>query len=375
MTCPCGPCATDADCTNPSLGVCDRALNTCQAPCLPGLHQCPTVGGVQEQCHVMDKFLDPRIPLEYYGGGRCGPPCQSDQDCQSGYYAMQGGVLLHCEPNTHTCRPPLGWCIADYECAGLPHPDASVAPFCDVWADGGASCNAADCRIGTNTHDMTMLAPFVDCAATYACLLPDGGNPPSLPDASEPYGYGLCQLEPCNLISPEFNYGCLDNYLCCGAGDAGAANPSCTLGACFYPPLNPWCTQCTTVGSPTDPACAGLTGFVQGPTICTQERAGSAHCGVSCDKHEPWTCPAGANCYDQGYGDNASCPTGLSPVTLTELNPAGTAATYGCACGGAKCATAPTDPTTGLVMVWDDKEGAYVLGINCTVRSCTDAGY
>ena len=87
MTCPCGPCTTDIDCSNPAVGVCARGGGVCQAPCLPGLSQCPTVGGVQQVCHVMDKYLDPTLPLEYYGGGRCGPPCTTDKDCQSPYYS------------------------------------------------------------------------------------------------------------------------------------------------------------------------------------------------------------------------------------------------------------------------------------------------
>ena len=317
-----------------------------------------------------------------------------------------------------------------------------MSPFCDVWADGGASCNGADCRLGTDTHDMMALAPFNDCATSYACLLPDGGSPNSLPEAGDPYGYGVCQLLPCNLITPLLNYGCLANYLCCGVGDAGAANPSCTLGDCYYPPRNPWCTPCTQVTNSADPACAGLTGFVPGLTFCTQERGGSAHCGVSCDKQEPWTCPSGANCYDQGFAFSTYCPPGLTSVTLTELDPTGTANTFGCSCNGAKCATTPIsatgatydvascsacpDPTpgtgclpdnnapgqfacvcrvdaggadcaaisgttattcvdpgapnlpiceVGTLMVWDEQEHAYALGMNCTVRTCSDAGF
>jgi hypothetical protein len=431
MTCPCGPCMTDADCPQPALGVCDRTLNTCQAPCLPGLNQCPTVGGVQQHCHVMDKFLDPTIPLEYYGGGRCGPPCNTDMDCQSNYYTTPGGVPLRCEPNTQTCRPPLGWCIADFECNGAPHPDASVTPFCDVWADGGASCNGADCRLGTNTHDMTNLVPFTDCNATYVCLLLDGGPPTSLPDASQQYGYGVCELEPCYTIGPTFQYGCAQNQFCCGSGDAGAQNLPCTLGQCYCAPNPPWCTSC---GSNTD--CAGLTGFVPGPTICTKTFAGPNHCALSCDNQQPWTCPAGSTCTSEGFPDNMSCPTGTTPVTIVLT----TGPTYGCQCPTGKCPTPPLagvvpldvnncskcpDPSTngcltdnsnpdgayacvcpadgggdsachtipgsssstvcsnvggtsvcgaGVPMIWDVKQGCYVISQNCIIRDCKAMG-
>jgi hypothetical protein len=163
---------------------------------------------------------------------------------------------------------------------------------------------------------------------------------------------------------------------------------------------------------------------------------------VACDKHEPWTCPSGASCYDQGYSFNTSCPTGMTAVALTELDPTGTDPLFGCNCNGSKCPTTPVAPTgvtfdvaacsacpdptpgtgclpdnnapgqfacackldaggtdcaaisgsttttcvdlgapnppiceIGTQMVWDDKENAYALGMNCTVRTCSDAGY
>jgi hypothetical protein len=430
MQCPCGPCMTDSDCTNPALGVCARGGGICEAPCLPGLNQC-SAGQV---CHVMDKFLNPAVPLEYYGGGRCGPPCATDKDCQSTYYESDGGIPLHCS-QTATCRPPQGWCIADFECTNYPHPDASVSPFCDILADGGSACNGADCRLGTNTHDMTALVPFDDCLATYACLLPDGGNPESVPDAGEEYGYGVCELLPCYDISSTFQYGCLNNQFCCGAGDAGTLNPVCTLGQCYCAPNPTWCTTC---GANAD--CKAFTGYVAGPTICAATFAAkNAHCAVSCDKDQPWTCQAGGFCSSFGFANNMSCP---APTTAVLFKNAANADSYGCRCAAGKCATPPLvggvtldvgdcskcpDPSAngcvpdltstsdagvfacvcpadgggaavcqgvpgatastlcldlgginlcgnGTPMVWDSKQGFYVTSENCLIRDCTGSG-
>jgi hypothetical protein len=428
-TCPCGPCQSDADCPNPALGVCDQAVGTCHKPCLPfGSCPCPDPAHCQV-CSVMDKYLDPTtVPLGFFGAGRCSLPCKSDADCAAPYFSIDGGVPLHCN-GAGACNPPPGWCLTDLECAGLPHPGASLTPWCDVWADGGTHCNTADCRIGTDTHDLSLLPPFKDCLQSFECLLPDGGAPDSLPDASEGPGLGLCEPVPCGVLGAAFQYGCLNNQFCCGAGDAGAQNLPCTLGQCFCAPNPTWCTYCNSAQD-----CQSLTGFVPGPTICAKTGFGANHCAVSCDETQPWTCPAGGKCAAFGFGDDQSCPSGTTAASFPGPN---SNTLYGCRCTTGLCSSTPVvgssaihvgscvecpDATTagcqvdstgqdvcfcrpdggdnaachsvpgantyascfnvqgsyvcanGAQMVWSWNANSYVLSENCVIRSCQGSG-
>ena len=224
-------CDIDKDC--PSGTVCDSAACLCEPRCVwnfdPSVQALNPPGCSPDQtCWVDKASLDPLSV--YWGAGRCEPPCESDEQCQTlmggdQRYVCKGEKVAGGESGKR-CRP--AGCMDDWECPE-PVPGALELGYCDR---NTFSCKN-DCRTGT---DPVTGQPFDDCITGYKCA-PGAG------------GVNRCVQQTCVELGGA-RVACNAGQYCCGEDkdSDGLADPCPTSGIetnlCYDAPRPPFCTTC-----------------------------------------------------------------------------------------------------------------------------------
>lgn len=186
-------------------------------------------------CWVDDANLDPSS--NFYGAGRCRPPCKEDSECTLSAGNPFGGSRLKCAAeelksggmSDKRCRAK-GECMDNLECPELPM-DSLTIGYCDK----GTFVCKSDCRVGQNP--ITGL-PYDDCKEPYACAVGDAGT-------------NYCRLLSC-AEQGGAAIACARGQFCCGEdkNDDGVADPcppadQLQADKCYDLPTPPFCTTCT----------------------------------------------------------------------------------------------------------------------------------
>jgi hypothetical protein len=356
-SCGAGPCTSDDQC---NLGyVCDLARQLCVAACNFDYETHDTLGCPTGQvCHVLDRYLKPNVPPQYFGMGKCGKPCdQAGVDC-SKYSSLDSCAT---EPvstthggNEHRCRPPSPKCINDKD------------PWC-----GAAPPYKGYCDTPTMTCVSNKCRTDVDCASGFGCT--------PLTNTCDPLGCvkgGGARVYCGDPISQ-----------CCGEpiaqSDGGFYKNACTTGVdagqCFPAENPPWCATCS-----VDPDCnmAGNPGRIAGDTNwCLQYKQGVFGCFYSC--WTPQDCPTSMPCIPLGYvqckegvGSECNDPKSCQNTGLKD-QPDGSFI-FHCACGDQKppdggaigTYTCPQSPDFGVPTRCDDYGRWCIVGTYCNPAHC-----
>lgn len=311
-------CGSDADCPS-ERPVCDETDGRCRAPCKYDFEHNETVGcPAGKVCHVLESHvLDPNDPL--FGGGTCGKPCKSDDECK----AISATFVCRGEANSDPrCRP--AGCIDTPECTETPG-ETPYKSFCDR-GNGTCICDPkvengeCYCRSG---DDPVTEEPFDDCKPGFIC------------------DQRTCRQKNC-VQQGGAEMACSFDEFCCGDDRDGDGNPDPCVdskgkqigeyGKCYQAPTPPWClgcdsvSKCPTSGVPTSKYDVTLCGDLgAGPMClypCTMELEGrpvpsATQCPrgyacssfrVGCDLTDSKSCGPQGTCKDSGQKDKDGNP-------------------------------------------------------------------
>ncbi|MGM0576485.1 MAG: MopE-related protein [Myxococcota bacterium] len=315
--------------------------------CLPSLEELCTP--CEEDAHCGGGAC-----LSIDGSSRCAPPCETQEDCPSGYSCAPDAEGAHegqwCQPDTgsctcngatnggqrtctvgnelgtcmgvETCDPEQGWtgCTAtaptDEICDGV---DNDCNGLVDDGLNEGTSCENTVAGVGTCTGNRF-------CLGTEGWICQAPTPEPELCDFKD----NDCDGE----IDEDFKTGdaytaydhCGTCNVSCGTGFPNAAAtfcnedanpPRCEITGCApgYTSLNQF--QCIPEGASLCQPCSDDEGCLGEDSVCVQLQEGG-FCGQGCD--DVSDCPSGYDCEPIGGADSKQCVPSSGSCSCTGDN-------------------------------------------------------
>jgi len=285
------PCKTDDDCDrlNP---VCDKSRGVCVPGCGFNFQTNRSFGCPPQQvCHLTTSSVNPQLigSCELgraWGFGKCGSPCEADDDCQMygpGFVCGTYGTERRCVPEAATRE---GGCLSDEQCE-VGGQTSEYIGYCDL---STFTCVQNRCRLGLDWR-LGCEKPFEDCTDNFKCVVdPDTGDPEK----------GQCVKKDCvDKGGAEFG-ACLTGWFCNGERyrdpftgehlDRQVQAPQGTpYGECFPMNASQWCVQC---GSAAD--CPKGVTDSENPPACVNLGMAGTWCAPGCTYQQD--CPADWRC-------------------------------------------------------------------------------